>query len=151
MNIVEFIETCNDDDLRIALAASPGPWSRGTEYRHLADWVVVGATPELDRVTQVCSLDLGRKRDADAIHIARHDPLRVFAQVRATRAIVADRFRHFATVDGEWGCCHDADAIRAGECPDNTPDVLDVDSTFRALARIWGDRPEFEPRWLENV
>ena len=60
-------------------------------------------------------------------HIARHDPARVLAECEAKRRIVAEAFEVAATIDGEWGCCHDAEDIRRG---------------YREPTLGWGDEAE---------
>ena len=63
----------------------------------------------------------------DADHVLRHDPARVLAECEAKRRIVAEAFEVAATIDGEWGCCHDADDIRRG---------------YREPTPGWGDEAE---------
>lgn len=69
---------------------------------------------------------------------------RVLAECEAKRAAVDIAFDHMSTIDGEWGCCHGPDRIRAGECPGLHPDHDDL---LRALASVYSDHPEFRPEW----
>lgn len=62
----------------------------------------------------------------------RHDqvgiyPERVLAECEAKRRIVTEAFEVAATIDGEWGCCHDAEDIRRG---------------YREPTPGWGDEAE---------
>jgi hypothetical protein len=80
----------------------------------------------------------------DAEHIALNDPAFVLADVAAKRRIVDAALRHLAVIDGEWGCCHSAEAIAAGRCPDNSPDQSEI---IRQLAAPFAQHPDFDPAW----
>lgn len=77
-------------------------------------------------------------------HIARHDPARVLREVEAKRAVIATAFLYEATIDGEWGCVHNADEIAAGRCPDIRPDKVYI---LRLLAAIYSDHPDYRDEW----
>ena len=53
--------------------------------------------------------------DGRGLHIITEEMFdRMLAECEAKRRIVAEAFEVAATIDGEWGCCHDADDIRRG-------------------------------------
>jgi hypothetical protein len=79
-----------------------------------------------------------------AAHIARHDPARVLAEVDAKRQLLTLAFRHASKIDGEWGCCHSADQIEAGLCPEIRPDGLE---DLRILALPYADHPDYRAEW----
>lgn len=80
--------------------------------------------------------------DVDGAHIARHDPARVLREVQAKRRLLDRIFRYEAKIDGEWGCCHDAEQLRAGECPHLDTTALEL------LAAPYVGHPDFDPAWL---
>lgn len=92
--------------------------------------------------------------------VLRFDPARVLVEVEAKRAIVAEAFEVAATIDGEWGCCHDADDIRRGyreptpgwgDEAEPLPESCqgpDVAAKFLwPLASVFADRPGFDETW----
>jgi hypothetical protein len=81
---------------------------------------------------------------AVAAHIARHDPARVLREVAAKREILAFIFQYEAKIDGEWGCCHSAGAIRLGECPETPPEKIDA---LRVAVAVYSDHPDYDEEW----
>lgn len=81
---------------------------------------------------------------SDLRHIARHDPARVLAECNAKRRIIAEAFLYEAKIDSEWGCCHTAEQIQAGECPETPPDEIEM---LRALASAFEGRPGYQETW----
>ena len=66
--------------------------------------------------------------DGRGLHIITEEMFdRMLAECEAKRRIVAEAFEVAATIDGEWGCCHDADDIRRG---------------YREPTPGWGDEAE---------
>ena len=66
--------------------------------------------------------------DGRGLHIITEEMFdRMLAECEAKRRIVTEAFEVAATIDGEWGCCHDADDIRRG---------------YREPTPGWGDEPE---------
>lgn len=63
---------------------APAPNHRGGVY----DWTLAAVSVEFDR--DYGAPEGGCEREADAAHIALHDPARVLADVAAKRAIVAE-------------------------------------------------------------
>lgn len=60
----------------------------------------------------------------------------------ARRRLVDEVFQYEATIDGEWGCCHSAESIAAGECqsPDRIP-------ALRLLALPFDQHPGYQESW----
>lgn len=58
--------------------------------------------------------------------IDRPDPKVILACYTAERRLIDIAFDHAAQWDRDWGCMHDADQIRAGECAQQQPDTLDI-------------------------
>lgn len=84
-----------------------------------------------------------------AIHIARFaDPARVLREVEAKRSAIREAFRHAAAVDGEWGCCHDAEQIERGECEEEVPSEMPI---LQALASVYADHPDYRPEWAPSA
>ncbi|WP_199572698.1 DUF6221 family protein [Streptomyces murinus] len=77
-------------------------------------------------------------------HIAAHDPARVLREIDAKRALMKQIFRYEAKIDGEWGCCHDAKEIEAGECPETPPHEIEA---LQILALVYADRPGYQESW----
>ena len=77
--------------------------------------------------------------DADAAHIARHDPARVLREVAAKRAIIAEHL-------GTKGYVYTDDGTPACEtCGDSTE--LWPCRTILALAAIYSDHPDHQTDW----
>jgi hypothetical protein len=85
-----------------------------------------------------------RRHLVDAEFIARHDPARVLREIDVKRQILRQAFEHAATIDGEWGCCHDADEIEAGHCEEQRPNDLRL---LRLLALPYAGRPGYREEW----
>lgn len=68
--------------------------------------------------------------------------------VEAKRRLVAQQFEYAAMEDGEWGCCHDAEAIQAGACYDTfSPSTGYGLPILRLLASEWSDHPDYRMEW----
>lgn len=119
--IVEFLTARLDEDEQAAQAASErAPWS------HNADdyWMITGTDGE------VVVYDESAPTTAEAVHIARHDPTRVLAEVAAKRAILAE---HLPGTDR----CDEHDAmLRTIPCP-----------TLLALVGPYSEHPHCHPAW----
>ncbi len=48
--------------------------------------------------------------------VSPYDPARDLAGCESKRKLIELAFEVAAKVDGEWGCCHTSEAIRAGQC-----------------------------------
>lgn len=80
----------------------------------------------------------------DTAHIATHSPARVLREIDVKRQLVRQAFEHAATIDCEWGCCHDAEAIEAGYCEEQRPNDLRL---LRLLALPYADRAGYREEW----
>lgn len=126
VDIREFIESSLSDDQRVAEGAArtfPGE-----------SWTAVQLASSYD----------ARVDD----HIARHDPARVFRDVEAKRRLVNRILRYEAKIDGEWDCCHDAEAIGRGACPEINPNEIEA---LQLLAAPYSDHPDYDPAWSPPV
>ncbi|MEV5595999.1 DUF6221 family protein [Streptomyces sp. NPDC052496] len=94
----------------------------------------------------VAGWDLGAvdESNATARHVVRHGPARVLVDAPARQRLVTEIFRYEATIDGEWGCCHDAEQIEAGRCPGTNPDEIEA---LRLLAVAYDGHPDFKEEW----
>ena len=98
-DLAAFLAARLDEDEAIAKAALPGPWMTGKAASHLADEVVYGQSRDWpDHIVQVCNVEYGHNKDADAAHITRHDPARVLREVAFKRAILAECVRALESI-----------------------------------------------------
>jgi len=121
-DLIAFLRARLDDDTRMALAARD-PWFGYEPDEHVE-----------------------RVKWADALHIARHSPNRVLAEVDAKRRILDE---HPATV-GWDGNSHDGTVC--GTCSMNDDSgALDGDPypcpTLRLLALPYADHPAYQDAW----
>lgn len=79
-----------------------------------------------------------------AAHMVRHDPARVLRDVEAKRRLIDAILRYEAFIDGERGCCHDAEAISRGVCPDINPDRIEA---LRLLALPYAEHADYRQEW----
>lgn len=110
---------------------------------------------EDERVARVCSGD-GKWDERDIAiygphlgtevlaHMARHDPARVLREIDAKRQLLDKLFAYEAKIDGEWGCCHSAEEIRAGMCEETNPSDI---TALRLLASVYEGRPGYLEEW----
>ncbi|WP_329336138.1 DUF6221 family protein [Streptomyces sp. NBC_01352] len=80
----------------------------------------------------------------EAEHIADWDPARVLREIDAKQRLLGKVFAYEAKIDGEWGCCHDADEIAAGQCPEIQPKDI---TALRLLALPYVDKPGYREEW----
>lgn len=72
------------------------------------------------------------------------------ADVAAKRAIIAAAFEDGATIDSEWGCCHDPEAIRRACMEADGLDCYGVkhaEAAMKLLIQPFADHPDFNPTW----
>lgn len=132
MDLVDWLRARLDDDEQVARAATPGPWRVNAITRIVTDAEV--ANPEVVAGSRWgCEGDVFRT-DADAVHIARHDPARVLAEVAAKRRILNELLPQLRANDecvtSQW----DADSDTAGDL-------------LRLLALPYADHPDYDPDW----
>ncbi len=120
-DLVTWLRAQIDEDERIATEATSGPWvweidSQGdpTLISHTARWTPI-RDPNVDYPTSIITA-CGREdpyidvEEADQLHIAMWDPVRVLAEVKAKRAVLElHKGGHECSVRDEHGeidCCH---------------------------------------------
>ncbi len=150
-DLVAFLNARLDEDEAAAKAATSGPWQwdRREEYGEWGDrgpklmsltatWMSPeGTGPYPVTVVSGYGYDaygIGVE-DADAAHIARHDPARMLREVEAKRKILAEYERTRADRKA-----HPRDLPLAGA-------LLAVHGVVRALAAVYSDHPEFDDAW----
>jgi hypothetical protein len=131
-DLVQFLRDRLDEDERAARRA-------GDSFRQVGETGVIVAT-EGDRAEECASANWA----GIAEHIVRHDPARVLAEVDVKRQLLDEVLAYEAKIDGEWGDCHTADAIAAGQCPEIQPKDI---TALRLLALPYADHPAFKPEW----
>lgn len=144
MDLTDFLLARIAEDEATARNASPAAWTYDPETFTVRNgqWEVASrrrSTHPGDPPSATTPI-----LDVDGAHIARHDPARVLADCAAKRAIVDLAFHREAVVDGEWGCCHSADEIRRGLCPEQDPKHV---SELRVLAAVYADHPDYRDEW----
>ncbi|MFJ4624258.1 DUF6221 family protein [Streptomyces sp. NPDC088812] len=145
MEIVDFLRAQLDEDERIARAATPGPWwvdsTINTESINAGDGTTVIAGSRWGGEAPVF------ESDEDAAFIAAHDPERVLREIGAERVMInVIAPAQAAALDAEHGCCHEGEAILAGECPNFPPNDLPL---LRLLAQMYADRPGYQEAWRQ--
>lgn len=155
--LVRWLREQLDEDEQIAQEATPGPWwhNPGKQWlgpeafekydlRQGEEFVGYGGPHPFTGA--VCSTGPASNMQGmkDAAFIAEHDPARVLREIDAKRQILRQAFEHAATIDGEWGCCHDADEIEAGHCEEQRPNDLRL---LRLLALPYAGRPGYREEW----
>lgn len=147
MELIEFLAARLAEDERIALAASPGPWSENAE----ADQIVA-----VDGIAVADGFALsGQQLRATVSHIARNDPARVLREVAAKQRIAELHeivWRDISYIeDGSevqketpvCGLCvprHSAFMSRS-EIPEGPC------ATVRLLASVYSDHPDYLKEW----
>lgn len=147
MDITEFLTACVAEDATEAEAATSGPW-HVDQIPHRTNVVVphegldrIGTAGQRMDVPIFTGQTANRGRlqwEADAAHIARHDPARVLREVAAKRRVLA---RHHAGSDGSCdGCGYDQEQgpwiERLEDCPE-----------LRDMASVYADRPGYREEW----
>lgn len=114
-----------------------GDWSEIRQHD-----LPVGAPPgEWEETSTAGLMVWGRNEDQ---HVARWDPARVVAEVAAKRAILDEIFQYEAVRDGEWGCCHGAGEIAAGNCPEIPVNEI---RAVQLLALPYAMNPGYDESW----
>lgn len=129
MTITEFLKARIAEDERAARDATEGPWEVKPTKGGDQPWITeVGSDYWLART----SSDPGSARDANAQHIARHDPSRVLAECAAKRAILEQRKGSDSSMnDDEWTMGY-SDA--------------NYDALY-AIASVYAGHPDFQQEW----
>jgi Family of unknown function (DUF6221) len=143
-DLLEFLNARIGEDEAAAVQATPGPWEfEGDDPADDELYTVHdGAGGDLTGQTVAWTR---HRQVANGQHIARHDPARVLRDVAFRRKLIGFALRNAASIDGEWGDCHDAADIAAGLCSGHgdaaARDILGL------LAAIWCDHPDYRPEW----
>lgn len=130
--LAEFLRARLDEDEQVARAASPGPW-------HVDDEIYAQRIVAADDTAVVDGGRWGGEASVfdfteDALHIARHDPARVLAQV--------EMMRHIVDMHEPCGQCgpfeHEPECHR---CAVRAPCM-----TLRLVAEVWAEHPDHPGR-----
>jgi hypothetical protein len=145
--LVEFLTARLDEDEAAAQAAADPPWTAEI-MSHVDAGSVTHQTWEVGRninfdylgddheIVSYGTRDEGDgQSEANARHIARHDPARVLAEVDAKRRIVADYERGLGRRRD-----HPGDAASAGA-------LLALHAVARLLALPYTDHPDYDEAW----
>jgi hypothetical protein len=129
-----------DEDERIALAASPGPWKPNAEHDEVL-------AVDDERVADGFALS-GNQLRATVDHIVCWDPARVLAEVDAKRRVL-DLHAPFTDYAGRIRCEHCTELChsRSGLGCEDPADAIHPCRTVLLLSLPYGDRPGFDPRW----
>lgn len=130
--LVEFLQARLDEDERVALEATSGPWTVEI-HRHRVTGEIVDAEV-LPVVEQEGNGAGGVPRPEDAEHIARHHPARVLREVRCKRALL------------------EAAAIVVGgheifKLPDIVGNVGPWLGVVKQMASVYSDHPDYDEAW----
>jgi Family of unknown function (DUF6221) len=134
-DLAAFLRARLDEDEAIALAAC------GHDGRQ-AIWVLRGHESDTGMIREgnggaVVVYDEGSPDEAEAAHIARHDPARVLREVAAGRAILElHDGAHECPVYDHNGDIDNCGWVDDGDCP-----------TKRHLAAVYSDHPDYDPGW----
>jgi hypothetical protein len=127
MTIIEFLRARIAEDEAAAMAAADGPWEHDEHLGDHAVTSVIGAVATASNVYPEGAVGL---EEADAAHIARHDPARVLREVAAKRAIIE-----------EW----EVDYID-NPCT-QLPDARAARLALHVIATVYSDHPDYDPAW----
>jgi hypothetical protein len=130
--LVAWLRECLDEDERVALAAAEEgalAWATSSEDNNWHQFAVA------DDRGKVVVYDEGWPSAEQAVHIARHDPARVLAEVTAKRRIIDAHDEHYApaelfcpTCEGQYPPCQ----------------------TLRLLASVYAGRPGWRSEWAPD-
>lgn len=135
-DIAEFLTARLDEDEQVARSATSSPWRIDERHPHVVlepepiDSVGV-AGERYDLFTGQLSSRFGQAK-LDVIHIVRHDPARVLAEVAAKRAVI-DRLR-----SEQIEQARSPNPSRAGV-------VFGLLTAVRELARTYSDHSDYDP------
>ena len=157
MSIIEFVRSGVDEDERIALAASEGPWkvdnSNYPEAIYDGDGQSVVSGGRWGGEASIFS------DDADAFHMVRHDPARVLREVAAKRAVL--EYHREVTEDHEeswmwsWYNAQNGESQACVGCgwsgdPDHPrTDRIEDCPELRAMASVYIGHADYQKEWVE--
>lgn len=145
--LILFLRARLDEDEQIAQDADEqSAWRAGTDVGD--EYNVAVVTTQTGQPVARCGVEYLENGEGRAEHIARHDPVRVLAEVEAKRRIIELHELVFVghtnhrgePVSDPYGCriCDDWDGmiLPGGPC-----------STLLLLALPWRDHPDFRSAW----
>lgn len=135
-DLIAWLRARLDEDERVALAATAGPWRYDPTKHHREPGTVrfsEGVFAGFIGTDATCIATTGETDDAqsmlDAEHIARWDPARVLAEVEAKRALLQE-------------CAHElARSAPRSNLNDFACTVL------RSLGKPYAQHPDYRPEW----
>lgn len=143
MELVDFLHARLDEDESAARDATNDPWwDEDTSARFWGDERDAEVACSQGRVA---TLPHEKNGVLNAIHIARHHPARILAEVETKRRLLevhAPQPEPFSP--SQKGCRVCSDNVRS-DWRANWPCL-----TLRMLARPYRDHPDFDPAWLED-
>jgi len=159
MDIVEFLTARLDEDEAGALATTPvlvtGRWKVARD-KHADDdaplQLIQGEDPDDPASEEYSSTEViaycaywQAEAEANLRHIARHDPARVLAEVKAKRRVMA---RHSVVYDLHTECCYGCGWDREEgfhvEGIENCQELRD-------MASVYDQHPDYDPAWNVNL
>lgn len=139
-DLVAFLLARLAEDEQVARAATPGPWVTEETFpgaslvqSNLVDMAEWPAQQSANVASESSSGDL---RTGDAMHIARHDPARVLAEVAAKRRIIDRQEQIIASLAGE-------PLLADG----NFLTLRDAGAVLRLLALPYADHADYRDEW----
>jgi hypothetical protein len=155
-DLVAFLLARLDEDERWARQATPGPWAWSENHDGAGEVNAAERRPDLQgdgwERSQARSIAnesaTGDVRLADAVHIARHDPARLLADIAAKRQIVDE---HANGWEG-WEDPPTQDDIEQAYCV-RCQDRRSHDAmrwpcpTLKLLALPFADHPDYDEKW----
>jgi len=153
MTIVEFLLQRIAEDEAVARAASPGVWVEGVKragrpghWQGIEAYSVIvnrgGGGVDIDDIDDVAD----SKARTDVIHIARHDPARVLAEVEAKRRIVEGLDKSPCVPCALGDECFHHNARASGIARQRFLDPV-TEQVLSSLASIYSDSPEYREEW----
>jgi len=156
MNITEFLEARIAEDEAVARDASQGRW----EVIPRGDQPTVQEAG-IDAWLAITSSDPGRPKDANAKHIARHDPARVLAECKAKRVIIeqhkdwpvlVERKPEFTEAGNDlhsmtYRVTQEMVWLTEQEYVKKFGVEAPTTNMIRALAAVYADHPDYQQEW----
>jgi hypothetical protein len=141
--LTEFLLARLAEDEAVAQGASLSSGGRDWSFTDGDEWNLEDVRHSVVRGSPPDPSEVAFTFDEEAAHIARHDPARVLATVKAHRVIVE---LHAASMTKQWMNPPDGPAYQEEEWSCEICGWFEAGSacdTLRALARIYADAPGF--------
>lgn len=149
-DLIAWLNRQIDDDERIARAANPSPWRwRIPGASHLDQNTIFGdGSPRgMDKLRQVCNVEMAWEREANAEHIIRNQPARALREVEAKRKTLAV---HRITTYPPYpeGGRPEYSCRRCDWTPEEELHDYGVAcEAVLAIASVYSDRPGYRDEW----